>query len=202
MQAHFELEEKYPQFPFFFFFFLTDLEGDRLTNNLYTACKTGNTSKLESLLKDIFSTPLHKPHEKENISESALMSSSNPTDQGSVEVTRVADQSMPVSTGETNELEVHHKMQNQTDKNCSTSSSPKTTKDNVTNEDRTNGKLEERTSSNELGSNIANAKELVLDRLNIAIDVKGSTLLHVAAEAGQRSVLWLLLESGADPSVR
>ena len=169
---------------------------------MYTACKTGNTDKLELLLKEIVSTPFKKPYEKENINESGLMSSSNPIDQGSVEVTRVADQSMPISTEETNEHEVQHKVRSQTDKNCSTSSSPETTKNNVTNEDRTSSKLEKRMSSIEIGSNIVNAEELVLDRLNIAIDVKGTTLLHVAAEAGQRSVLWLLLESGADPSVR
>ena len=185
----------------FIFFSPTGLEGDQFTNDLYTACKTGNTSRLESLLNEVVSTPLKKPHEKENINESSPMSSSNSTDHESVEVTQVANQSMPVSTGETNELEVQRKMQIQTDKNCSTSS-PKLTQDNVTNEDRTNGKLKERISSIEMDSNFANTEELVLDRLNIAVDVKGSTFLHVAAEAGQRSVLWLLLESGADPSVR
>ncbi|XP_072027233.1 tRNA endonuclease ANKZF1-like isoform X1 [Amphiura filiformis] len=181
---------------------------NQLINDLYTACKTGNTKKLDSLLHEIVTNSTLGSVTVEVSREPNSSNLPSNANQTSVNVTNDSNGDKRISTNSGDNKSVQSqqiegqgsrtKDNGSESENSPTSDVPQVDNNKATSEERTNNSSKEVAGHDDNSSTLQSVSSI----LNSAVDVKGTTLLHVAAEAGQKLVLWKLLESGADPSVR
>ncbi|XP_006004357.1 tRNA endonuclease ANKZF1 isoform X2 [Latimeria chalumnae] len=176
----------------------------QLKNDLYTACKTGDTKALQLLLQGLL----------QPASGSADAALIEPKDSGRDCPSQ--NQKAPSEGNQTGFLEPHEeakKRDGETGNDDGGISERKGETDSTSQRKDVDANSAARDECCAQGSAVDSGAQLVPDcgapevlvttsMLNEKIDEAGFTLLHVAAAAGQRDVVRLLMDSGCDPALR
>ncbi|XP_070566888.1 tRNA endonuclease ANKZF1-like [Ptychodera flava] len=164
----------------------------QLRNDLYTACKTGDEDMMMSLLKTMSETG-----KADNYSLTTVEDTTNKITDTEIDV---ALETGTVTRTDTDDSAVKEA----TSENMETS-------ENETQQSSQPGdeKIPQQNDQTSIGSGADAGKDVVslpsMERaeiLNDSFASDGRTLLHIAAKAGQRKIIRILLESGADPAIR